>query len=551
MSVSKSFPTKSSKILVLAFLTILAYFVFTTNNGSNVIPPGILPKKQHTFDSKVFSNVIPPRILPKKQHTFDIKVANRYKKYLRPFTPGLDKNCVLTLPRKYVGEEDMPIIIPPESEMKSLSLDAIACIYHRYVTSLQTQCASMDRVGEIQRKGWYICADPTYVPRKPCTTFLSNNIFPENMFSEDLKLRYGCDIYKTPLWLKTSLKSWKNETNIPINDVIDILTLSINGISNLPLIDHIVNEKPISQVRQLLLELHFNPGQMSIEDYAQILLRLKKLHRYGFRIVWFDRIFQCATPKFNKCYAVYFVQESFKDKTKNLEVVNLPSVEEIKGIKSTKSSDLYFKYLQTTQIFCQNIFRMGQIVDGGWDVCHDHMVKYTQPCIVYSFGVSGDLTFDDEVSETYHCDVFSFDPTTVFPTHQHGPNVWFYRIGIGNKHEKFRAGYVAPLQELREMHNHTSSPIAILKIDVEGAEWPSLPNMIETRQLEDVAQLYLEFHGQGDKENELVVLKMLYDAGFRIFWFHPNPNCLYDKKIRTRSRCMEVYFINTSLKKKV
>lgn len=94
------------------------------------------------------------------------------------------------------------------------------------------------------------------------------------LFSEDLKLRYGCDIYKTPLWLKTSLKSWKNETNMSINDVIDILTLSINGISNLPLIDHIVNEKPISQVRQLLLELHFNPGQMSIEDYAQILLRL-------------------------------------------------------------------------------------------------------------------------------------------------------------------------------------------------------------------------------------------------------------------------------------
>lgn len=129
---------------------------------------------------------------------------------------------------------------------------------------------------------------------------------------------------------------------------------------------------------------------MSIEDYAQVLLRLKKLHKYGFRIVWFDRIFQCATPKFNKCYAVYFVQESFKDKTKNLEVVDLPSVEEIKGMKSTESSDLYFKYLQTTQIFCQNIFRMGQIVDGGWDVCHDHLVKYTQPCIVYSFGVSGD-----------------------------------------------------------------------------------------------------------------------------------------------------------------
>lgn len=425
------------------------------------------------------SNIKPPRahVVRKKQqrHPFNSEVAIRYKKYLRPFTPGLDKNCVINLSDKYIGVDeygDMPIIIPLESEMKSLSLDGIACLYHRYVTSLQTWCASMDRVGEIQRNGWYICADPTYVPRKPCTTFLSNNIFPENIFSEDLKSRYGCDIYKTPLWLKTSLKSWKIEANIPLDGAIDILTLTVNGISNLPLIDRIVNDDSISQVRQLLLELHIDPSHMSIEDYIQVLLRLNELHKQRFRIVWFDRIFQCATSKFNKCYAVYFVQHPLKQERKN--EVNLPSVGDIKKMDSTKRADLYFKYVQTTQIFCQNILRTGQIEDGGWDVCHDHMIRF----------------------------------------------------------------------------NPTSSPIDILKIDVEGAEWPSLPNMIETNQLEDVAQLYLEFHGHGDKENELLVLKMLYDAGFRIFWFHPNPSCLYDKKIRTRSSCMKVYFINTSFKKK-
>lgn len=492
-------------------------------------------KKQQLFNSEAAHNT-----------AINIKLPRTHEKYLRPFTPGLDKNCVRTLPEKYIGYDeygDMPIVIPLESEMKSLSLDDIACLFHRYVTSLQVSCFSMDRVGEIQRNGWYICADPDYVPRKPCIVFLSNSIFPENIFSADLKSRYGCDIYKTPLWLKTSVKSWKNETNIPLDGVIDVLTLTVNGTSNLPLIDHVVNDDFISQkseVRQLLLELHFDPSQMSIEDYVQVLLRLKELHNHRFRIVWFERISQCATSKFYKCYAVYFVQNILKQIRRT--EVHLPSVGEIKKMDSTKRSDLYFKYVQTTQIFCQNIFRMGQLVDGGREVCHDEMLRLKHPFIVYSFGVSADLTFEDEVSETYHCDVYSFNPTTAFPTHQHGPNVWIYQIGIGNKHEKFKAGYVSQMQELRKMPNNTSSPIAILKFDVEGAEWPIIPNMIETNQLEDVAQLNLEFHGHG--ERELLVLKMLYDVGFRIFWFHPNPSCLYDKKIRTRSRCMEVYFLN-------
>lgn len=104
----------------------------------------------------------------------------------------------------------------------------------------------MDCVGEIQRKGWYICVDLIYVLCKLCIIFLFNNIFFENIFFEDLKLRYGCDIYKILLWLKILLKFWKNEMNIFINDVIDIFILSINGILNLLFIDYIVNEKFIS-----------------------------------------------------------------------------------------------------------------------------------------------------------------------------------------------------------------------------------------------------------------------------------------------------------------
>ena len=489
------------------------------------------------------------RVIENKVKTFNQEVSNRYKKHLVPYKSGMDKNCVATLPKKYMGEGSLPLIIPPESEMSSLSVDVIACLYHRYVTTIQIQCAFMDRLGDIKRNGWNICGDPAYLPSISCNAFLSNDVFQENKFSADLKSRYGCEVKKAPLSIGNSLQSWKNKFNLT-NDVVDILTFSVS-ISNLAVIDAMVKDNSISQVRQLLMQLQFDPGHVTAGDYIKVLLRLQELHKKGFRIVWFERIFQCSTDKFNKCYAVYFVQENLKDESKGLTVVNLPLEEKIQSMNGKERADLYFKYVQTTQILCQNIFRMGRIVDGGWEVCHDLLANYKRSCIAYSFGVLNDLTFDDELAETYPCSVFSFDPTTPFPTHQHAPKVWFFQLGIGSKYEKFNAGYVAPLKYIRADLNHTRSPIAILKIDVEGAEWSSLPEMIASNQLNDVQQLYLEFHALGDKAIELSVLKKLYDIGFRIFWFHANPECSFDSKIPTRSRCMEVYFINTRFQAKI
>ena len=278
---------------------------------------------------------------------FNKEVAERYKKHLVPYKFGMDKNCVSTLPQKYMGEGNMPLIIPPESELLSLAVDVTACLYHRYVTTIQTQCAFMDRLGDIKRNGWNICGDPGYLPSKPCNAFLSNGVFQENQFSADLKARYGCDVKKAPLSVENSLQSWKNKFNVP-NDVVDILTLSVKSISTL---DIIVKDNSISLVRQLLIQLQFDPGHMAAGDYIKVLLQLKELHKKGFRIVWFERIFQCSTDKFNKCYAVYFVQENLKVKSKGLTVVDFPPVEKIQLMNGKERADLYFKYDQTTQIF--------------------------------------------------------------------------------------------------------------------------------------------------------------------------------------------------------
>lgn len=80
-------------------------------------------------------------------------------------------------------------------------------------------------------------------------------------------------------------------------------------------------------------------------------------------------------------------------------------------------------------------------------------------------------------------------------------------------------------------------------MDIEHSEWISLKQIIDTGQLKDVEQLLIEFHGDGNK-TKLMILKRLYDIGFRIFWHHKNPYAaFYDDQV-ARSRANEIAFIN-------
>jgi hypothetical protein len=487
----------------------------------------------------------------RKANSFDSSDAMKYQKFLAKYTPGYDKNCILTLQNKYKGRGDLPLRIPAENELDPLSENVITCLYHRYVTTIQTFCAFKDRLGEVRRNGWFICADPVYAPKKNCVVFRSNKAFPEDKFSADMASRYKCKIHVTPLSSADTLPSWMDKTNTS-NSIIDILTMSASSTSDLDLINKMVQDKSIQKVKQLSLELHFDPQNTKKQNYIKILKSLRMLYESGLRIVWYDRPFHCATFKFNRCYAVYFVQPNLRDKTATSAMsFDLPTEVKIRNMKTTEISDLYFKYIQTSQFFCQQILRIGKLTDGGWDVCHDRMQLDKNPCIVYSFGVLDDLSFDDDIATTYNCSVHSFDPTTPFPTHQHAPQVWFHRLGIGIEHKKFGAGYIAPLQEIRADLRHQSTPLAILKADTEGAEWASIPNMINTNQLADVSQFFIEFHVNVNQitPNHLLVLKKLHDAGFRIFWYHMNPAC-QNKQQPLRSDCQEVYFINTKFKSK-
>ncbi|XP_021363146.1 uncharacterized protein LOC110456625 isoform X2 [Mizuhopecten yessoensis] len=45
-----------------------------------------------------------------------------------------------------------------------------------------------------------------------------------------------------------------------------------------------------------------------------------------------------------------------------------------------------------------------------YKVCYDGKYKPGKPCLVYSFGIAHDFTFDDEMATKDGCEVHSFDP---------------------------------------------------------------------------------------------------------------------------------------------
>jgi hypothetical protein len=59
-------------------------------------------------------------------------------------------------------------------------------------------------------------------------------------------------------------------------------------------------------------------------------------------------------------------------------------------------------------------------------------------------------------------------------------------------------------------------------MDIESSEWKALPDMISSGSLNLASQLLIEFHGK-PIINYISILRQIYEAGSRIFWYQINP----------------------------
>ncbi|KAJ6593776.1 methyltransferase domain-containing protein [Mycena capillaripes] len=176
--------------------------------------------------------------------------------------------------------------------------------------------------------------------------------------------------------------------------------------------------------------------------------------------------------------------------------------------------------------------RLGALGDGGKWLCGLSRVEHKPDCIVYSFGINYESSFEAEIlSNTQECQIWGYD----FTVNSFGPQIsstqasrtHFNRYGLAGKdsHGSEDSPKMYTLESLMKLNGHTH--IDILKIDIERWEFETLsalvkPYLASGRPL-PFGQLQLEVHiWDMSFEEYLTWWEMLEAAGLRPFWTEPN-----------------------------
>ena len=134
---------------------------------------------------------------------------------------------------------------------------------------------------------------------------------------------------------------------------------------------------------------------------------------------------------------------------------------------------------QTTTV-CHRKLRMGKLGDGGWEICDDVDMRPRLPCVVYSFGINYEFSFDDMTTDLYGCHVYSFDQSMKNKTHNRSTNVHFYKIGLSDKTFTNGAGWkLYKFKDIRKMLGHQTTTIDVVKMDIKNSEWAAVRQMFQ------------------------------------------------------------------------
>jgi FkbM family methyltransferase len=179
---------------------------------------------------------------------------------------------------------------------------------------------------------------------------------------------------------------------------------------------------------------------------------------------------------------------------------------------------------------------------GGWWVCPTGL---TADSVVYSLGIGTDISFDLSMIETFGVAIHAFDPTPGSIHYLQGrqlPDVFrFHAFGVGAYDGPARFflpenpahishTLVAPADDRGEaidvevrrlssiMHDLDHSTIDVLKMDIEGAEYDVLDEILDGHL--PVRQILVEFHHRFrgiDVDRTRRTVQRLNAAGYRIF----------------------------------
>ena len=151
----------------------------------------------------------------------------------------------------------------------------------------------------------------------------------------------------------------------------------------------------------------------------------------------------------------------------------------------------FMKHSQSPHLPVHHVCTGGLQHNGTWPLCLEEL---SQPCLVYSFGIANEWTFDEAAADA-GCEVHSFDPTLAslrsHRSHKYR-GVTFHPWGLqsdlpnGCRREEDRTtagGYgklsndLFSLRTIMQRLGHEKRRITMLKADCEGCEWDAFFQM--------------------------------------------------------------------------
>ena len=200
-------------------------------------------------------------------------------------------------------------------------------------------------------------------------------------------------------------------------------------------------------------------------------------------------------------------------------------------------------------------------------VCGNHskdgaVSSLSAPCVVYSIGSANHWGFELDILKNTPCEVHTFDCTG--PRSRFNPpnddRLYFHHICLGTSHKVNEVGEFWTLDEMTSTYQHNR--IDLLKVDIEGYEWPLLQSWPELDAINAPTtvlpmQVLVEVHYQSQFQ-ELAVTKHadfkfatdmislqahLLRMGYAVIVRDDNKRCLHCSELTlVRIRCPEIAY---------
>lgn len=177
---------------------------------------------------------------------------------------------------------------------------------------------------------------------------------------------------------------------------------------------------------------------------------------------------------------------------------------------------------------CDKHRRVGEQNDGGYVMCEDDLKLGTIQA-AYSYGISGYDGWGNQISREFQIPVFEYDCTNPKrPKACSSCDLRFNSECIAEETATAKERFGTLSQHMkRNGHDHVSAGALLLKIDIEGAEWPILAEE-PTKNLKKFREIVIEFHNLKEISAHPLYLRAvrnIMNAGFVVDHIHGNNCC--------------------------